>query len=112
MHVFNVGILEVEWLQDKKDIEKFFEIVVKEDTHFDNELVQHLLDELDYWYPLFITIFLPFLAYFCMVTFYNCFILTDANEARDGFLHGSYLARALRVLIFITTVYQFFIEVF
>lgn len=22
MHVFNVGILEVEWLQDKKDIKK------------------------------------------------------------------------------------------
>lgn len=80
----NVAILEVEWLQSKENINKFFEYVVLKDTHFDNELVKHLLEELDYWYPLFVRVFIPFLIYFVFVTYYNSFLLTDADEPRNG----------------------------
>jgi hypothetical protein len=74
--------------------------------------VKHLLEELDYWYPLFVCVFMPFLFYFGIVTYYNCFILTDAYQPRDGFTHGSNFAKALRFLILIATGLLLWIEGF
>ncbi len=74
--------------------------------------MKQLLDELDYWYPLYVCVFIPFLIYFGIVTYYNCFILTDAYLPRNGFMHGSNFAIALRILILIATAFLLWVEGF
>ena len=99
----NVKILDIEWLE--QNIATFLKVVIKDDSIFDSELVQSLLRELDFWYPIFIFIFAPFMTYFGLVTYYFCFIVSDAFEPRTGFTEGSSFAVALRFLILIFTAY-------
>ena len=96
-------MLEIEWLEHQ--IAAFLSVVIKDDSYFDNELVKNLLREFDFWYPLFIFMFLPFMVYFGLVTYYLCFIVSDAFEARTGFMEGSNFAVSLRILILIFTAY-------
>ena len=79
----NIHVLEIEWLE--RQIAVFLSVVIKDDSNFDNELVKILLGELDFWYPLFVFMFLPFMAYFGLVTYYLCFVVSDAFEPRTGF---------------------------
>ncbi len=99
----NIKVLEIEWLEHQ--IAAFLSVVIKDDSNFDNELVKNLLGEFDFWYPLFIFMFLPFMVYFGLVTYYFCFIVSDAFEARTGFTEGSTFAVTLRILISILTAY-------
>ena len=82
-----VHVLEIEWLE--KNSATFLDVVIKEESSFDSELVQNLLREFDMWYPTCTFIFLPFILYFGLVTYYFCFIITDAYEPRTGFVQGS-----------------------
>ena len=72
--------------------------------------MQNLLKEFDLWYPTYIFIFLPFIIYFGLLTYYFCFIISDAYEPRTGFMQGSKFSIALRFLILIFTGYQFLLE--
>ena len=50
------------------------------------------------------------MIYFGIVTYYFCFILTDAYEPRTGFTNGSRFALSLRLMILALTGYQLLIE--
>jgi hypothetical protein len=104
-----VHYIEIEWLE--RNLTTFLRVVISDELTFDTEMVQNLLLELQpFWYPLFTFIFTPFMIYFGLVTYYFCFVLTDAYESRDGFTEGSNFAIAIRFLILVLSAYQFLIE--
>jgi hypothetical protein len=77
-------ILEIEWLEG--NLTKFLKEAVSDYTTENNELAKTFLQQLrPFWYLLFTGVFLPFMTYFGLVTYYFCFILSNAYEPRSGF---------------------------
>lgn len=87
-------------------------MVMSDELTFDNPIVKELLINLDpYWYPIFTFIFMPFMTNFGLVTYYFCFILSDPNEPREGFISGSKFGSALRIFILGSTAYLFILDI-
>ena len=99
-----VQIFEIEWLE--RNLASFLQFLLSNELTFDNDLVRILLNPVKlFWYPLFFFIFMPFMVYFGLVSYYFCFILSDAYEPRTGIMEGSRTSIAIRILIFIFTGY-------
>jgi hypothetical protein len=83
-----LSIVEIEWLEG--NLTKFLKEAVSDYTTENNELAKTFLQQLKpFWYLIFTFVFMPFMIYFGLVTYYFCFILSDAYEPRTGFTQGS-----------------------
>ena len=79
---YKVMIFSIEFLEDK--IIQFLGDSVQNREHFDFEIIKILVDELVYPWSITIFVFFPYLIYCCLLTYYFCYCLTEAEDQRGS----------------------------